>query len=324
MKLFHDHCSFCGEQGLIISDYQVDGGSIRTELAIDHRHEGWPGIPHGGIAMTALVELADLLDRVTGKYPIQTSFRFGGDKLVLGDRISISLINMDECYRGEINKLSGVLPYMTGTLVHRYEQKYEEELIALERLIERPYRSRNVFTIPDFVHRILFKREFQYLHRSREFEFRELPDGRIYMLCFFKNSRGEIQHGELNQISAEQVHPGALLTMLDETLAWSGFLQVWQGGVTVSLMSYFMRPVNPHEQIFSLGICDSVRGSHLRKMVTCSGGIFSVTEKSIEPVVFARGKWLTKPEFKDKMIRYLLADESSQQLNSLQQKPQEE
>jgi acyl-coenzyme A thioesterase PaaI-like protein len=323
MKSFHDHCSFCGEQGLIIHDYQVNRGSIRTEITIDHRHEGWPGIPHGGIAMTALVELADLLDQVTGEYPMQTNFRFGGDKLILGDRISISLTNINESYRGEINKISGVLPYMTGTLVHRYEQKYEEELSALERLIKRPYTSKNIFTIPDFVHRILFKREFQYLHRSREFEFRELPDGRMYMLCFFKNSRGEIQQGELNLISEEQVHPGALLTMLDETLAWSGFLRVWQGGVTVSLMSYFLRPVNPHEQIFSMGICDSVRGSHRRKMITCSGGIFSVTEKRIEPVVFARGKWLTKPEFKDEMIRFLLAEESSRCVNSSSQNPQE-
>jgi len=324
MKFFHDHCSFCGEQGLIIPDYQIDRKSIRTEIIIDHRHEGWPGIPHGGIAMTAFVELADLLDKVTDRYPIQTNFRFGGDKLILGDRVSITLKQENESYRGEINKISGVLPYMTGTLVHRYEQEHEEELSALNRLIESPYTGKNVFTIPDFVHRILFKREFQLLHRSREFEFRELPDGRMYMLCFFKNSRGEIRRGELNQISEEQVHPGALLTMLDETLAWSGFLRVWQGGVTVSLMSYFLRPVNPHEQIFSLGICDSVRGSHRRKMITCSGGIFSITGKRTEPVVFARGKWLTKPELKDKMMRFLLAEEPARCANSSSRKPREE
>jgi acyl-coenzyme A thioesterase PaaI-like protein len=305
MKKFHRDCCFCGEDGLILSDFQVTDTGLQAELVVDARHEGWPGIPHGGIAMTSMIELADLLGDLTGYYPIRADFRFGGDRILLGDEIVISVVKEYEGYRGEINKRSGKQPYLKSLIDHRVMGEYEDRLLSIKKMLEAPVKSSNSFTVPDFVNRIIFKKAFQPVHQYRIFEFRELSDRRICMLCFFRNAEGVIQHGEFNLISETQVHPGAIITVLDETLGWSGFFTVWQGGVTVNLMTYFIRPVEPDETIFSVGICDDVYGSHRRKIVCCSGGIFSMKNDTIDPVAYSMGKWLTNPEFKERMLKHL-------------------
>lgn len=305
MEEFHRECCFCGEDGLILSNFRIADNGIEAELVVDVRHEGWPGIPHGGIAMTSMIELADLFDNLTGVYPIRAEFRFGGDRIHLGDEVLLSVTKEYEGYRGEINKRYGKQPYLKSMIDHHPMEECEKELMFMQNMLEEPFKSSNSFTVPDFVNRIIFQRAFQPVHRYRVFEFRELSDGKICMLCFFRNSEGMIHNGEFNLISDTQVHPGAVITVLDETLGWSGFFTVWQGGVTVNLMTYFIRPVKPDETIFSIGICDSVYGSHRRKIVCCSGGIFSIRDDTVEPIAYARGKWLTKPEFKERMLKHL-------------------
>ena len=290
---------------MILSNFRIADNGIEAEFVVDVRHEGWPGIPHGGIAMTSMIELADLFDNLTGVYPIRAEFRFGGDRIHLGDEVLLSVTKEYEGYRGEINKRYGKQPYLKSMIDHRPMEECEKELMFMQNMLEEPFKSSNSFTVPDFVNRIIFQRAFQPVHRHRVFEFRELSDGKICMLCFFRNSEGMIHNGEFNLISDTQVHPGAVITVLDETLGWSGFFTVWQGGVTVNLMTYFIRPVKPDETIFSIGICDNVYGSHRRKIVCCSGGIFSIRDDTVEPIAYARGKWLTKPGFKERMLKYL-------------------
>jgi acyl-coenzyme A thioesterase PaaI-like protein len=311
MEKFHRDCCFCGEDGLILSDFQIADNRIEAELVVDVRHEGWPGIPHGGIAMTSIIELADLFDNLTRIYPIRADFRFGGDRILLGDEVLISVKKECGSYRGEINKRSGRQPYLKSMIDHLPVEECENGLMSMQKMLEEPFKSSNSFTVPDFVNRIIFQKAFHPVHRYRVFEFRELSDGRICMLCFFRNSEGVLQNGEFNLISDTQVHPGAIITVLDETLGWSGFFTVWQGGVTVNLMTYFIRPVKPDETIFSVGICDDVYGSHKRKIICCSGGIFSIKGDTIEPVAYSRGKWLTKPEFKERMLKHLVSKKNT-------------
>ncbi|HNR87860.1 MAG TPA: PaaI family thioesterase [Spirochaetota bacterium] len=306
----HTRCYYCGTDGFIFTDYTATDTGAQARITIEKKHEGWPGIPHGGMGMTALIELTDLIDGTMDRYPLDTRFRFGGERLALGDTVDIGIEKREDAFHGAIRTPGGVLPYLSATIKNAVNPAHEERVRKLSERLAENALSHNSFLMPDFSDRLIFRQTFQDLHRYRLYEFRDQPDGSVIMICFFSDRAGGLPANELNTITDDHVHPGPLITLLDETLGWAGFLAVWQGGVTVTLDAYFMRPLRPDEIIFAVGICDSQQGSFTRKMVTCSGGIFSRTGDSIEPVAYATGKWLTKPEFKEKMLAYLLHDDN--------------
>jgi acyl-coenzyme A thioesterase PaaI-like protein len=309
----HSDCIFCGKDGFILTDYKIGKDRIESCLTVEKKHEGWPGIPHGGIAMTTMMEMADLFDCVTERHPITANFRFGGDAIATGDRIDISLIRENRRNIGEV-KRPGRSPYLKCEISHPDEMPYREEINSIREILRKPVKNTYSFVLPDFVNRILYSREYQTANRFRIFELREMYNGNLCIVCSFRDSEGRPHSGELNRISDDQIHPGPLITILDETLGWSGFLTAWEGGITIELTVCFLRPVKPDEIIFSIGKTDRIHGLYKRKIVTCSGCIFSVNGDDLEPVVFSTGRWLIKPGFREKMIKYLPPDKNPQMI----------
>ena len=80
----HADCYFCGPGGYLFSDWKHTDTGVRARMKIERRHEGWPDIPHGGVGMTSIIELADLADRsLTGAQQIddaQTTALGEGDE----------------------------------------------------------------------------------------------------------------------------------------------------------------------------------------------------------------------------------------------------
>ncbi len=301
----HNSCYFCGDEGYIFSRYELHDRAIRTEVTIQQQHEGWPGIPHGGIGMTSMLELAHILDPSSIEYPLQTSFRFGGESLSIGDSVDIEVDQQGRKYQGSIIKKTGGHPYLKGLIDPKSPPENRATEQDIMRIIKERVTNSNSLVMPNFSNRIIYNREIQKKYQYRTFEFKELQDKRMYMQYTMDNNSNGKDSSELNRLNDDEVHPGALITILDETLGWAGFFKSWQGGVTTNLHACFLRSVIPGEIIFAIGICDRLYGSFSRKIVHCSGGIFVKKKGLPELVAYAEGKWLTKPEYKQKMLRYL-------------------
>jgi acyl-coenzyme A thioesterase PaaI-like protein len=190
----------------------------------------------------------------------------------------------------------------------------------MAELLDQPVAVKSSFAMPDFTNRIIFRQEYLPAHRSRVFEIRELADGRVYMICFLTDTGGRMTGGELNLLSGGEVHPGSLITILDETLGWAGFLSVWQGGVTVDLSALFLRPVRQDEILFSVGLCEKVSGSFKRRILNCSGCMFSLGSGVPEPVIYATGKWFTRPDYKERLLDCLLPKGNLTQARAIQRR----
>lgn len=301
----HKGCYFCNSDSFLFSDYSVDRDCIHAEMNIEIHHQGWPGIPHGGVGMTSLIELADLLHSDTLQYPLLASFRFGGERLFIGDSVALEMERRGNMFTGVIKKKSGGSPYLTCTIESPASCMYENEMECLRDLIGKPVVSSSPLVMPNFASRIVYTREAQPHHKYRTFKFKEIDNERVYMKCSISDSLENVCGSDINRLDGDQLHPGALVTILDETLGWAGFFAAWQGGVTVNISTYFLRPARPGEKIFSVGACESSYGSYSRKIVTSSGGIFARGEGEPEIIAYSTGKWLTRPEYKDKMLKYM-------------------
>ena len=255
--------------------------------------------------MTALIELADLLHEKPLEYPLITGFRFGGERLIVGDRVVLDMKRDGNVRTGAIKKDGVGLPYLTARIETGAADGYHDEIARLSSLLSRPLLSSSPLVMPNFANRIVYSSESQERHRYRTFKFKEVDTERVYMKCSVSDSTEGPRGSDINLLSGRHLHPGALITILDETLGWAGFFAAWQGGLTVSITTFFLRPILPGEKIFAMGVCDRMSGSFSRKIVECSGAIFVKKDSVSEPVAYSTGKWLTRPEYKEKMINYM-------------------
>jgi hypothetical protein len=79
-------------------------------MKIDRRHEGWPDIPHGGVGMTSIIELADLADPSLFDQEWRADFRFGGDRLGVGDDVTVEILMADGVWRAPCTARGAVIP----------------------------------------------------------------------------------------------------------------------------------------------------------------------------------------------------------------------
>ncbi|HSV96015.1 MAG TPA: hypothetical protein VLM75_03665 [Spirochaetota bacterium] len=304
----HEGCYFCGPRGYLFNGWERTPAGGRAVLKIDGRHEGWPGIPHGGVGMTSIVELADLADPSVFEQGWCADFRFGGDRIAVGNEVTVDIKGAGGSWNGSIVGPGGGNPYLRATVRQVSGGLVEGERENMEALLAEPVKAESSFVIPVFSDKIIFRDRYQSLHTRRVFEFRETETGNIYTECLHEGESGSMQCTEMNTISPSRVHPGAIIAILDETLAWAGFLTVWQGGVTVDLSVHFAGPVFLNDRIFSVGFCTGVKGRHRRKLALCSGGIFAARGGRFVPIVTATGRWLTDPEYKEKMLGYIMPE----------------
>ncbi len=304
-EIRHRHCYYCGRNGYLFSEHAISGKSIEAESVISRRHEGWPNIPHGGVGMTAVIELADLLSGQPFSYPATAIYRFGGDRLFINDRVIFRVDDRDGYYEGTIVKKPGFHPYMTSRIESGKRHDLDQEVARLNAIVSSPMANSSSFIMPNFSGRIIYRTEYQPLFTTREFTIVELENRASYMKSVIPGESPIHIESWINCITGGQIHPGVQVTILDETLAWAGFFAAWQGGVTVDLEAYFVRPVERTETMTAIGICDGMYGSFTRKIVYCSGAIFSGAPENGDIVACARGRWLTRPEYKADMLKYL-------------------
>lgn len=291
------------------SGIEKDGPSLRSVLIMDDRTQGWVGIPHGGIAMGAMADLAFALkaDGPFGQYPLTIDFRMGGVSACLGDTLQIELTATEGGARGIMVKDPNAAPYLSAEFRFTHDDPSQREVFQSllpahigdveSRMIPLP-SYRNCFVCG------IARRE---PGLERRFYVLESPDRKKIVVSpvgclgdggetFYRFSR------------CGCLHPLPLLALLDEVIGWGGFLLTASGCVTVRASYTFSRDIQVGEQLVAFGRGEKVRGrATSRLLFWASGGAAAVHGNgTLEPVVVASCQYLGVAALTEQMRRELL------------------
>ena len=296
------------------SNVHKDGKCVRAGLFMDQRTEGWVGIPHGGIGMGAIMELAMMLDNYPKNagslYPVSVDFRMGGSSARTGDRL-IAEVSEGEGGAGGIISVAPDAPrYVSASIRYRCAGSHKKDLLASyipdrfsdieNKLTPLPY-YKNCFVCGVERRHPGLKRRFYLLDTKQSEKI-------VVSTVGFDSGDGEAFYlFQRNNI----IHPIALLALSDETLGWAGFMASGSGGLTVRISYTLYRDIRVGERFVVFGRGDKVKGDiGSRLLLWASGGLAIVnSDGSFETVIAASGQWLGVPELTRQMKIELMPKE---------------
>ncbi|MGA3207710.1 MAG: hypothetical protein ABSE05_07785 [Syntrophales bacterium] len=301
------------------SDIHRDGKCVRAGLQMDLRSEGWVGIPHGGIGMGAIMELAMMLDNYPQNagslYPLSADFRMGGSSVKIGDRLIAEVSEGEGGAVGIISAGPDSPPYISASVRYRDAVSHKRDLFASyipgrisdveNKLMPLPH-YKNCFVCGVGRSHPGLKRNFHFLDSDE-------PSRKIVVSTVGYDSRDSetFYLFQRNNI----IHPIASLALLDETMGWAGFMVSASGAVTVRISYTLYRDIRVGERVVAFGRGDKVRGNaRSRLLFWASGGAAAVNEDGIfETVIAASGQWLGVPELTRQMKTELMPNELTEQ-----------
>ncbi len=280
------------------SDIHKVGKCLSARLLMDRRTEGWVGIPHGGIGMGAIMELAMMLGNypqdAKSLYPLSAHFRMGGPSAKIGDSLVIQVSEGHSGAEGTISSKPESLPYLSALIRYGDAGSHKKDLFASfipgrisdieNKLLPLPY-YKNCFVCGVDRSDPGLKRRFHFLDSH------ESSKNIVASMVGFDSQDSESIHLFRGN---HFIHPLAWLALLDETMGWAGLMATGSGAVTVRISYTIYRGVRAGEKVVAFGRCDRVRGNAgSRLFFWASGGIAAVDEDGkLETVIAASGQWL--------------------------------
>lgn len=296
------------------------GGRATVDLCMDERLEGWIGIPHGGIGMGVMMDLATTLDgyprRDDLRFPISADFQLAGSSVGIGDLLHFEVLPAPGGAEGSATVERDPLPYMTASIRYgKHDGGHEEAFAAF--MPERWGGSLNgLFLLPSYRNCFVCGVDRSDPGLKREFRLWDSPDKMVVSEAGFSAA----DRDSFSRFSrAGLLHPLPLLALLDEILGWGGFMISGSGAVTVGIGFTFHRPVSCGEKLLFFGRGDRVRGrTSSRLLYWASGGAASVGEDGrLERVVSASGRWFGIQDLTRQMRSSLLPRAQTERLFEL-------
>ncbi len=291
-------------------DREPDGA--RTTVTLDKRHEGWLGVPHGGVLMSLVLELAHHgMNRTLfspGGSPVRASFRWGGPSVSLGDELSVATRKEGGAILASITRVGEAGPSFSATLGPPPGE--ETETLRLESLTEAMEAvgtdtKDHVLPLPYATNCFVCGAGREHPGLTRRFYCLQAAETRIVFTPIGLDPDDQSQVS-LFQIDDDLIHPGALAAILDETMGWGGFVQARHGGMTVKLDVDFLRPAERGEKMLCYGLCSGTRGKNPNRMFWfAEGGILPMGEGDLPPIMRATGQWLAMPDLTEEMRKHL-------------------
>ncbi|MCK5679631.1 hypothetical protein KAI46_02325 [bacterium] len=297
----HEACFVCS-QGFCFSSIRDCEFGVETEMVFGVEHEGWQGIPHGGVAMTALLDLADhCWFRVKGEnltYPLEIEWRFA-DAVVIGDKVRLKA----EIKTGDTISLSMQRENCEKTYL-RAEIKVESEASKFSIKLPDPQEllqhdsSHQALAVYDNC--FVCGRKRQQPGLQRRF-FKAVVDGN-------DNEKGAypviiVRFGGATarpfQQAQNRLHPGILAALLDELCGWGGVLAGDLYGYTVRFKLNINHLPAISDNFFGLAPTPKVRGRGARQFYYPEGALYRKKEDgSFDIIATASGQWLAKEELR--------------------------
>jgi hypothetical protein len=284
----------------------LDGSALRVdeEFVFEPYHEGFIGIPHGGLGMGLCLDAWRRIGEPS--YPVEVHFRFGGSGMSIGDR---AIFTVEQGQRdampavlARISKEGDKTPYLRAEIQPATHQNQTDNIPAKpgEQFRGLPY-YRNCFVCGH--HRTItgLQRRFR-LHDSNGATIVTTPWG--YDLT-------DIDRGESFLIGEEELHPAVLISIFDENTAWGGFMMTRSAGLSVRVDFTLLRPVGRQEKLLFVSEPTGIRGNPKSpRFFLAQGTILSMTDLgNPEPVAYGRGEWLILDQYTQQIKRNLLPED---------------
>ncbi|MBN2807943.1 MAG: hypothetical protein JXR80_00425 [Deltaproteobacteria bacterium] len=297
----HESCFICHDEFCFAAVEDCSAG-VATRMVFSLDHEGWQGIPHGGLAMAALLDLADYCSLrkqgVNLAYPLTVDWRFA-DAVQVGDAVNLKAEFKDESNlllsmrRPDSDKiyLSAEVEAATAVAGADFPLLEPEQLMANRAAYQALAVYDNCFVCG-------LQRRKPGLQR-RFFKMRDAAGAFSAIIVRF----GGGVDGERLAASFQQatgvLHPGVLAALLDELCGWSGVLAGELYGYTVRFNLHINRLPKLGEELFGIAPAPQVRGRGARKFFQPQGVLYhKKNDGELEVVAVATGQWLAREDLR--------------------------
>ena len=273
-------------------------------LTFEPHHEGFIGIPHGGLAMGLCLDHWRCVGRPS--YPVTVNFKFGGSGLPIGVAALFSVKLDDEEHQdrmiAEIIKHGDRRPYLRAEIAPAGPDNVSVRLPEPpgNDFRKLPYYE-NCFVCGHHRTEPGLRRRFR-VHARNESPVTTVPWG-------LDNDDHEMAVDFL--IGKEELHPTVLISIFDENTAWAGFLKTGGAGVSVKLDFTLLRPVGRYERLMFMGWPAGIRGNpKAPRFFRAKGMIVSLMDPvNPEPVAHGWGEWLIMEQYTRQIKENLLPRE---------------
>lgn len=306
---YNPHSFLTGDDPfLCLSFVAREEHKVTHEVVYEPRHEGFIGIPHGGLGMGLCL---DAWRRIGGPdYPIVMRCKFGGSGVSIGDSV---LFSAKKGEGSDTRRVTATLikpgdktPYLY-TEIEPWTGNLDPSYIpgpVLSHARKLPY-YRNCFVCGH--HRPEGQPGLQ-----RRFQYHHMLEGH-HVSCTWGFDLEDHDRAGLFLYDAEELHPAVITSIFDENTAWAGFMLTHRAGLSVRLECTLLRPVSRSEKLLFVGRPTGVRGNHRSPRFFCAeGAVYGMNDpQTPEPVAFGRGEWLIMHEYTQQVKENLLPAEDS-------------
>jgi len=291
-----------------------DGSGVRTTMVMEERLEGWRGIPHGGIAMGAVMELAALLGAEGQEegaiYPRTADFRLGGARVRIGDEVEVRVWSAPEGIRGNISRPGETAPYLSAVIGCGRDDSQRRN--AFQSYLPATIANPADWGTPLPYYRNCFVCGIARRHPGLQRHFWLHGDPDAPCLAYAAAGFDAGDRDSFYRFSTDgRLTPLPILALLDETMGWAGFMAAASGAVTVRIGYTFYRDIRVGEKIVFFGRSEKVRGSAASRILFwTSGGAAVVDDQGrCEPVIAASAQYLGVAELTGQMRQELIPEE---------------
>ncbi len=300
--LFRNPNSFMTGTDPFVRLRPVEGqsGAPGSEITFEKHHEGYIGIPHGGVAMGLCLDVWRNMDGA--QYPVKISFRFAGSGISIGDKavleVEPEVDNDPNTTVIRITKLGDRKPYLRAIFSKAADDfSHPSQPMPSEEFRGLPY-YKNCLVCG-------YARDIVGLERS--FRFHEVH-GHKMVTVLWGNKDEDFDRAKFFLIHKNELHPFVLIAIFDENTAWGGFMENKLGGLSVKLDFFIKRPILPDEQLLYIGRPAGIRGApSAPRFFHARGEILSLTDpKNPEIVAHGWGEWIVLSQYTEQIKHNLI------------------
>jgi hypothetical protein len=282
-----------------------DDGSVIEKLTFTPRHEGFIGIPHGGLAMGLCL---DAWRRTSApEYPAAVRFRFGGSGIVIGDTAIFEVEDgRDEKGRRVIAKITGngdKTPYLRAEI-------RPAERSGLSADIGKPPPGEDFRKLPYYRNCFVCGHHRIEPGLQRRFRLHEAPD-EVLITAKWGFEGDDEDRTNYFLFGTEELHPAVLTSIFDENTAWAGFMLTRSAGLSVRVELTLIRPVAKNEKLLFVGKPAGIRGNpRSPRFFLGEGTIFSMSDpQRPEIVAYGKGEWVVLDQYTQQIKQSLLPED---------------
>lgn len=265
--------------------------SLCHKIVFESRHEGFMGIPHGGLAMGVCFDYFHRWSAL--EYPLRIDFKFGGSGLSIGESVELTMNGAgdnEKLTHISIKKKNDKKPYIHAAFSSSptSESHIGAPLEPDSNFKDLPF-YKNCFVCGHERKEPGLKRRFRYHHNSSNKE--------TSVQWGFGSE--DLDRAQSFLIGPEELHPAVILSIFDENTGWAGFMDTSSAGLSVKINLDLFRPVSCNEKLMFIGFPTGIKGNpKAPRFFRASGAVVSIDGNgAISLVASGQGEWIIMDKY---------------------------